>query len=65
MAEETTITVVTFEKGTFDINGIAPIGTVRKIPISKFSAAWMRPKTKADEKKIEVYVTNLSAKGAE
>ena len=65
MSKEAMATVVTTDKGTFDINGIAPIGTVREIAISKYSAAWMRPKNKTEEKKIDKYFSALTDEGAE
>lgn len=49
---ELTVNVVTTAPGTLGPEGIVKVGTDATVLVTAFSAAWMRPKTKADAMKI-------------
>lgn len=56
-----TVDVISTAPGTFGPGGIADVGTEAAIKVSAFSAAWMRPKSKADAKKIAAFLASKKA----
>ena len=49
------VAIVTTAAGTLDSSGIVKVGERRVIPITAFSAQWMRPETRADADKIAAH----------